>query len=104
MVQRLDKWLVYARFVRHRSNAAALIDAGHVRVNRVRVLKHSHAVKASDVLTIGLAGQVRVVRVVGEADRRGSAIAAGQLFIEIETGSPDSSPPEKAGASPNALC
>lgn len=43
--QRLDKWLVYARFVKHRSDAQALVEQGGVRVNKAKVSRGSHAVK-----------------------------------------------------------
>jgi ribosome-associated heat shock protein Hsp15 len=52
--QRLDKWLWHARVVKARSSAAALVEAGHVRINGVREKAPGHSVKAGDVLTIGL--------------------------------------------------
>jgi ribosome-associated heat shock protein Hsp15 len=73
--QRLDKWLWHARVVKARSSAAALVEAGHVRVNGVREKAPGHAVKAGDVLTIGLDRSVRVLKVVGFAERRGDAPA-----------------------------
>jgi ribosome-associated heat shock protein Hsp15 len=81
--QRLDKWLVYARFVKHRSLATSLIEDGHVRVNKERVSKPSQSVKPQDVLTIAVAGRIKVVRVLGEAERRGSASVASQLYEEL---------------------
>ena len=97
MGQRLDKWLVYARFAKHRSTACELIEGGLVRINRERVTKISHTVKADDILTLVLGGQARVVRVLGEAERRGSASLASLLYEEITS-------PEKADASPHPLC
>lgn len=84
MAQRLDKWLVYARFVKHRAKAAELIEQGQVRLNRQRVEKPSHNVKPADVLTLTVGGHVRVVRVLGEAERRGPATAASQLYEELQ--------------------
>ena len=81
--QRLDKWLVYARFVKHRSDADALIDGGHVRLNRVRVSKTGHAVKDGDILTLTLYSGVRVIRVLGAAQRRGPASAAQKLYEDV---------------------
>ncbi len=97
MGQRLDKWLVYARFVKHRSLAAHLIEDGKVRVNRERVQKCSLTVKPQDVLTIALGNSVKVVRVLGEAEKRGPATAARQLYEDLTC-------VEKADASPKALC
>ena len=34
--QRLDKWLWHARVVKARTSAAALVEAGHVRINGAR--------------------------------------------------------------------
>ena len=89
--------MVYARFVKHRSDALTLVEAGHVRINRVKTTKPAHVVKPDDVLTIALHGSVRVVRVLGEAERRGPASAARQLYDEIDL-------EKNEGASANALC
>ncbi len=83
MGQRLDKWLVYARFAKHRSTAAELIETGKVRLNRERVAKCSHTVKAGDVLTIAIGGNIIVARVLGEAECRGSAAVASQLYQDL---------------------
>ena len=82
--QRLDKWLWHTRVVKARSSAAALVEAGHVRVNGVREKAPGHAVKAGDVLTIGLDRSVRVLKVVGFAERRGDAPAARLLFDDLQ--------------------
>jgi ribosome-associated heat shock protein Hsp15 len=81
--QRLDKWLWHARVVKARSSAAALVEAGHVRINGVREKAPGHAVKEGDVLTIGLDRTVRVLRVVGFAERRGDASAARVLYDDL---------------------
>jgi ribosome-associated heat shock protein Hsp15 len=83
LAQRLDKWLVYARFVKHRSTAADLVQAGLVRVNKERAAKPHQNVKAEDVLTLTIAGRVRVIRVLGEAERRGPATDARLLYEEL---------------------
>ena len=73
--QRLDKWLWHARVVKARSSAAALIEAGHVRLNGARETAPGHAVKAGDVLTIALDRSVRVLKVLGFSEQRGNAAA-----------------------------
>jgi ribosome-associated heat shock protein Hsp15 len=83
--QRLDKWLWHARVVKARSSAAALVAAGHVRINGVREKAPGHAIKAGDVLTIGLDRSVRVLRVVGFAERRGDAAAARVLYDDLQS-------------------
>lgn len=81
--QRIDKWLWHARVVRTRTSAAALVDAGHVRLNGERVTATSRAVKAGDVVTIALDRTVRVLKVTGFAERRGDADAARLLCDDI---------------------
>ena len=78
--QRLDKWLWHARVVKARTSAAALVEAGHVRINGVRETAPGHAVKAGDVLTIGLDRSVRVLKVIGFSERRGDASSARVLY------------------------
>ena len=82
--QRLDKWLWHARVVKARTSAAALVEAGHIRINGVRETAPGHAVKPGDVLTIGLDRTVRVLEVVGFAERRGDADAARVLYNELQ--------------------
>ena len=82
--QRLDKWLWHARVVKARTSAAALVEAGHVRVNGVREKTPGHSVKAGDVLTIGLDRTVRVLKVVGFSERRGDASAARVLYDDLQ--------------------
>ena len=76
--------------MKHRSLALELIAAGRVRLNSVRVAKASHVVKSSDVLTLALQHDVKVVRVLAEAARRGPATDAQLLYEEVN--------PEKMGA------
>jgi ribosome-associated heat shock protein Hsp15 len=82
---RLDKWLWQARFVKTRTLAAALVEAGHLRLNGVHCRKPGHALRPGDVLTFPLAGEVRVVRVVDLGTRRGPAIEAQSLYTEVDT-------------------
>ena len=82
--QRLDKWLWHARVVKARTSAAALVEAGHVRINGVREKSPGHAVKLGDVVTIGLDRSVRVLKVTGFAERRGDATAARVLYEDLQ--------------------
>ena len=66
--------------------AAALVEAGHVRINGVREKAPGHSVKAGDVLTIGLDRSVRVLKVVGFSERRGDAAAARVLYDDLQNG------------------
>ncbi|MBS0530432.1 MAG: RNA-binding S4 domain-containing protein [Proteobacteria bacterium] len=82
--QRLDKWLWHARVVKARTSAAALVEAGHVRVNGARQKSPGHAVKIDDVLTVGLDRSVRILRVTGFSERRGDAPAAQMLYEDVQ--------------------
>ena len=95
--QRIDKWLWHARVVRTRSAAAALADAGLVRINGVRIDTSSRPVRLGDVVTIALDRRVRVLKVTGYAERRGSAEIARALFEDL-TPPPSASPQPVAGA------
>src|SRR6188508_2660928 len=81
--QRIDKWLWHARVVRTRSAAAALAVSGHVRVNGARVEAASQLVRRGDVLVIALNRRVRILKVVGFAERRGDAEAMQALFEDL---------------------
>ena len=72
--------------VKARASAAALVEAGHVRINGVREKAPGHSVKAGDVVTIGLDRTVRILRVVGFAERRGDAAAARVLYDDLQDG------------------
>jgi ribosome-associated heat shock protein Hsp15 len=88
--QRIDKWLWHARMVRTRSDAAALVQAGYVRVNAVKVTAHGHPVRLGDVITLALDRSVRLLRVEGFSDKRGDAPAARKLYLDLgkESGLP----------------
>ena len=90
--QRIDKWLWHARVVRTRSAAASLVNAGLVRVNGARTGASSHPLRPGDVVTIALDRHVRMLKVRGYAERRGSAEAARALFEDL-TPPPAPKPP-----------
>jgi ribosome-associated heat shock protein Hsp15 len=95
--QRIDKWLWHARVVRTRTAAASLTASGHVRINGQRVDAPSRAVRVGDVVTVALDRAVRVLKVVGFAERRGSADDARLLCEAVE---PAVRPVERAGPPP----
>jgi ribosome-associated heat shock protein Hsp15 len=81
--QRIDKWLWHARVVRTRESAAALVMAGHARVNGAKVRAPAAPVRCGDVVTVALDHSVRVMRVCGFASRRGDAVEARRLFEDL---------------------
>jgi ribosome-associated heat shock protein Hsp15 len=80
--QRIDKWLWHARVARTRTAAAGLADGGLVRINGGRVDAASRAVRVGDVVTIAF-DRVRILKVTGFSERRGSATDAAVLFEDM---------------------
>ncbi len=89
--QRLDAWLWRARFFKTRGLATAVVAKGRVRLNGERVAKASRQVRIGDVLTFSQGGDIRVVRVLDFADRRGPASEAQQLYETVGGPEPDDS-------------
>ena len=90
--QRIDKWLWHARVVKTRSLAQKLVTSGKVRVDRNKISGASFQVTIGNVLTITLERQVKILEVVGMADRRGPFSEAQTLYKDL---SPP--PPVKKG-------
>ena len=81
--QRLDKWLWCARFMRARSDCAALVAQGGVRINRQPTEKPHARLRVGDVITLPLRADVRVIEILALAARRGPATEARRLYREI---------------------
>ncbi|HUN47281.1 MAG TPA: RNA-binding S4 domain-containing protein [Stellaceae bacterium] len=94
---RLDKWLWFARFFKSRARAAALCEAGLLRRNHVVVRKAHQPVRPGDVLTFPQGAQIRVVRVLALAGRRGPAGAARLLYDDLAP-PPAAAPPSEPAA------
>lgn len=60
-----------------------MIVMGHCRVNAVKIMKGSVAVGAGDVITFAKEEDVRVIQVVAVGDRRGPAVEARELYIDL---------------------
>jgi ribosome-associated heat shock protein Hsp15 len=69
--------------MRARTDCAALVGQGRVRINRQPTDKPHARLRIGDVLTVPLRGEVRVVRVLALAARRGPASAARLLYEEV---------------------
>ena len=91
-MQRLDKWLWFARVAKSRTLAAQLVLEGKVRVNRAKVAKPAHAVRPDDVLTIAIRGSIQVLKVLAPGVRRGPPTEARQLYAVLS---------ERLGGSPS---
>ena len=81
--QRVDKWLWCARFFKSRTLAAKACHDGGIRVAGQPLTKAHHAIKVGDVLTFPLGPNIRVVRVVALAVRRGPPAEARALYEDL---------------------
>ena len=90
--QRIDRFLWHARLVRTRTLAAKLAAAGHVRVNGKRIDAPGRGLKIGDVLTVAISRDVRVLKVIAFAERRGGSAVAGRLYEDLSPPSPTPKP------------
>jgi ribosome-associated heat shock protein Hsp15 len=81
--QRIDKWLWFARIVKSRTLAAKLVSEGRIRVNSIRIETPARAVGPGDVLTVALERDVRVLRILANAERRGPYPDARLLYADL---------------------
>lgn len=77
----MDRWLWAARFYKTRSQAAAAIEGGKVRLNDARP-KTGAPVRVGDVVRVRSGPIERTVVVRGLGERRGTAAAAAKLYEE----------------------
>lgn len=81
---RIDRLLVFLRFARTRSRAAAMVEDGHIRCNGRHVARASQAIACGDVLTLPLGEDVRIVRIECLPDRRGPPGFARSHYHELD--------------------
>ena len=70
-----------------RADCARWVAEGLVRINRQSTDKPHARLRPGDVLTLPLRNEVRVVRVLALATRRGPASEAQELYQELEADS-----------------
>ena len=80
---RIDRFLHCIRLVKSRSLAQALVESGHIRIDRKRVEKASESVRVGSILALPLRGQVRVLKVLSLPTRRGPASEARACYEEL---------------------
>jgi ribosome-associated heat shock protein Hsp15 len=87
---RIDRYLHCIRLLKSRSQAQALIETGHVRIDGKRVDKPSEEVKIGSIVALPLGNRVRVLRVLALPLRRGPAPEARACYEElgIDAGKP----------------
>lgn len=80
---RLDRLLHFLRIAKTRSLAQSIVTNGHVRVDGKPATKANTLVRCGQVITLPVAGQVRVLRLVSVPTRRGPAAEAEACYEEI---------------------
>lgn len=96
-MQRVDKWLWFARFFKSRTLAAEMVSLGRIRINGERCAKASQIVRQGDVLTFAAGTQVRVVKVLAGGVRRGPAPEARALYEDLTPARPVETPTVETG-------
>jgi ribosome-associated heat shock protein Hsp15 len=80
---RIDRFLFFIRLLKSRTQAQAVIETGHVRIDGKRVEKSSEEVRAGSIVALPLRDRVRVVRVLSLPNRRGPAPEARACYEEL---------------------
>lgn len=92
--RRIDQWLFYTRLVKSRSLAGRMVEAGKVRINKVKVGKAASLVHEGDVITAMINRNLKIIKVVALGERRGPASEAQTLYNDI---TPKEEPRPKPG-------
>jgi ribosome-associated heat shock protein Hsp15 len=93
-LQRVDKWLWFARFFKSRTLAAEMVVLGRIRINGERCTKASQNIRQGDVLTFAVGTHVRVVKMLADGVRRGPATEARTLYEDLTPARPVEAAPE----------
>ena len=74
------------RLAKSRTQAQALVETGHVRIDRRRVAKPAEEVRIGSIVALPLRGEVRVIEVLALPTRRGPPAEARSAYREIAAG------------------
>ena len=85
---RIDKWLWSARFFKTRADAQRMVSSGRLRLDGEPMAKPHRQVKPGDVLTFPKADDIRVIKIVAMATRRGPAVEAATLYDDLDPPQP----------------
>jgi ribosome-associated heat shock protein Hsp15 len=80
---RIDRFLFFIRLVKSRTQAQAVIEEGHARIDGKRVEKSSEDVRIGSTIALPLHGRVRVLKVLELPKRRGPAAEARTCYREV---------------------
>lgn len=103
--QRIDKWLWYARIFKSRSLAAKFVETGKIRVKsgsqRAKLQKAAQTIRVGDILTFPHGNRIRVFEVVAPGKRRGPAVEAQTLYIDLSPPMPPKEEIREAETAPS---
>ena len=77
---RIDKLLFFLRIAKSRTLAQGWAEAGHIRINGIRVGKGSAAVRSGDVITLPKGADVIAVKILALPVRRGPPAEAQTCY------------------------
>lgn len=80
---RIDKWLWSARFFKTRAEAQRLVSSGRLRLDGEPMSKPHRQIRPGHVLTFPKADDVRVIKILAIATRRGPATEAQTLYEDL---------------------
>ena len=80
---RIDRFLFFIRLLKSRTQAQAVIETGHVRIDGKRVEKPSEDVRVGSTIALPLRGRVRVLKVLSIPEGRGPAPEARACYEEL---------------------
>lgn len=90
---RIDKWLWVARFFKTRADANRLVAGGRLRLDGEPMSKPHRQVGEGHVLTFPKGDDIRVIRVLATAPRRGPASQARLLYEDLAPPEPKQGQP-----------
>lgn len=81
---RIDKLLFRLRLAKSRTSAQGWAEAGHIRVNGIRVQKGSAAVQVGDIITMPKGEGALVVKILALPNRRGPSSEAQACYQPLQ--------------------
>ena len=81
---RIDKLLLFLRFVKTRGLAQDWVEAGHIRRNGQRVERCSTTIGVGDILVLPVPSGVRVIKILALPARRGPAHEAQSCYLVLD--------------------
>lgn len=85
---RIDKWLWSARFFKTRADANRLVASGKLRLDGDVMAKPHRNIKVGQTLVFPKVDDIRVIKILAMATRRGPATEAATLYEDLDPPQP----------------